>query len=141
MDFPINAKAEGRVLVPWEHRSYPNLTVQNSSGEDIPCYAPGFLLPSSKLASKPCLTAHSALTGLMTVPFGTPGDAHVILQPRHDAFSPLFATFPRSHLQIPISPSPDQALPTHLTPILSLPPPIDFLYPAPRTLYTAPLFL
>ncbi|KAF8064866.1 hypothetical protein FPV67DRAFT_1419057 [Lyophyllum atratum] len=31
MDFPINAKAEGRVLVPWEHRKYPNLTVQDSS--------------------------------------------------------------------------------------------------------------
>ncbi|KAF8965814.1 capsular associated protein [Flammula alnicola] len=31
MDFPINAKAEGRVLVPWEHRMYPNLTEQDSS--------------------------------------------------------------------------------------------------------------
>ncbi|PPQ79009.1 hypothetical protein CVT25_002318 [Psilocybe cyanescens] len=31
MDFPINAKAEGRVLVPWEHRTYPNLTLQDSS--------------------------------------------------------------------------------------------------------------
>ncbi|KAJ7664400.1 glycosyltransferase family 90 protein [Mycena polygramma] len=26
MDFPINAKAEGRVVVPWEHVAYPNLT-------------------------------------------------------------------------------------------------------------------
>lgn len=26
MDFPINAMAEGRILVPWEHRKYPNLT-------------------------------------------------------------------------------------------------------------------
>jgi hypothetical protein len=33
MDFPINAKAEGRVLVPWEHRKYPNMTRQDSSGE------------------------------------------------------------------------------------------------------------
>jgi len=33
MDFPINALAEGRVLVPWEHRTYPNLTVQDSSRE------------------------------------------------------------------------------------------------------------
>ncbi|KAF8153340.1 hypothetical protein B0H34DRAFT_784438 [Crassisporium funariophilum] len=32
MDFPINAKAEGRVLVPWEHRTFPNLTKQDSSG-------------------------------------------------------------------------------------------------------------
>lgn len=31
MDFPINAKAEGRVLVPWEHRKYPNSTEQDSS--------------------------------------------------------------------------------------------------------------
>jgi len=33
MDVPINAKAEGRVLVPWEHRKYPNLTLQDSSGK------------------------------------------------------------------------------------------------------------
>lgn len=26
MDVPINAKAEGRILVPWEHQLYPNLT-------------------------------------------------------------------------------------------------------------------
>ncbi|KAF4579385.1 Protein O-Glucosyltransferase/Glycosyltransferase 90 [Pleurotus pulmonarius] len=32
MSFPINAKAEGRVLVPWEHQKYPNLTKQDSSG-------------------------------------------------------------------------------------------------------------
>ncbi|KAF8624086.1 hypothetical protein AX15_006054 [Amanita polypyramis BW_CC] len=32
MEFPINAKAEGRVLVPWEYRIYPNSTVQDSSG-------------------------------------------------------------------------------------------------------------
>ncbi|KDR66413.1 hypothetical protein GALMADRAFT_259158 [Galerina marginata CBS 339.88] len=31
MDFPINTKAEGRVLVPWEHRAYPNSTLQDSS--------------------------------------------------------------------------------------------------------------
>lgn len=31
MDFPINAKAEGRVLVPWEHVHYPNMTEQDSS--------------------------------------------------------------------------------------------------------------
>ena len=31
MDFPVNAKAEGRVVVPWEHRAYPNMTVQDSS--------------------------------------------------------------------------------------------------------------
>lgn len=32
MDFPINTKAEGRVLIPWEHRVYPNTTRQDSSG-------------------------------------------------------------------------------------------------------------
>lgn len=32
MDIPVNAKAEGRVLVAWEHIRYPNLTSQDSSG-------------------------------------------------------------------------------------------------------------
>ena len=32
MEFPINAKAESRVLVPWEHQVYPNLTVQATLG-------------------------------------------------------------------------------------------------------------
>ncbi|KAF8513209.1 hypothetical protein JB92DRAFT_3083224 [Gautieria morchelliformis] len=32
MDFPINAKAEGRILVPWEHRMFPNTSQQDSSG-------------------------------------------------------------------------------------------------------------
>jgi hypothetical protein len=31
MDFAINAKAEGRVLVSWEHQTYPNSTLQDSS--------------------------------------------------------------------------------------------------------------
>jgi hypothetical protein len=31
MDFPINAKAEGRILIPWEHQHYPNMTQQDSS--------------------------------------------------------------------------------------------------------------
>ena len=31
MDLPVNAKAEGRVLVPWEHRVYPNMTKTDSS--------------------------------------------------------------------------------------------------------------
>ncbi|KDQ56557.1 glycosyltransferase family 90 protein [Jaapia argillacea MUCL 33604] len=35
MDFPINAKAEGRILVPWEHRHFPNLTLQDSSSAFI----------------------------------------------------------------------------------------------------------
>ncbi|KAF8546751.1 glycosyltransferase family 90 protein [Imleria badia] len=32
MDFAINSKAEGRVLVPWENLQFPNLTLQDSSG-------------------------------------------------------------------------------------------------------------
>ncbi|CDZ96493.1 Endoplasmic reticulum protein EP58, contains filamin rod domain and KDEL motif [Phaffia rhodozyma] len=32
MDFPINEKAEGRVLVPWEQNQYANLTVDSSKG-------------------------------------------------------------------------------------------------------------
>ncbi|KAG8216196.1 glycosyltransferase family 90 protein [Butyriboletus roseoflavus] len=32
MDVAINSKAEGRVLVPWEHVQFPNLTQQDSSG-------------------------------------------------------------------------------------------------------------
>jgi len=32
MDFPINGKAEGRILIPWEHKQFPNLTVQDTSG-------------------------------------------------------------------------------------------------------------
>ena len=35
MDFPINTKAEGRVLVPWEHQMFPNLTIQDSSGMPV----------------------------------------------------------------------------------------------------------
>jgi hypothetical protein len=31
MDVPVNAKAEGRILVPWEHQQYPNMTEQDSS--------------------------------------------------------------------------------------------------------------
>ena len=32
MYFAINSKAESRVLVPWEHLQFPNLTLQDSSG-------------------------------------------------------------------------------------------------------------
>ncbi|KAK1234227.1 hypothetical protein PQX77_002578 [Marasmius sp. AFHP31] len=31
IDFPINAKAEGRVIIPWEHKKYPELAPQDSS--------------------------------------------------------------------------------------------------------------
>ncbi|TRM56111.1 glycosyltransferase family 90 protein, partial [Schizophyllum amplum] len=29
--FPINAKAEGRIIIPWEHRAYPNMTTYDYS--------------------------------------------------------------------------------------------------------------
>ena len=32
MDFPINGKAEGRILVPWEHKKYPELAISDTSG-------------------------------------------------------------------------------------------------------------
>ncbi|ORX34757.1 hypothetical protein BD324DRAFT_583214 [Kockovaella imperatae] len=32
MDFPINEKAEGRILVPWEENQYSNLTADSSGG-------------------------------------------------------------------------------------------------------------
>lgn len=32
MNFAINARAEGRVLVPWENRNYPNITRQQPPG-------------------------------------------------------------------------------------------------------------
>ncbi|KAJ7028040.1 hypothetical protein C8F04DRAFT_1266432 [Mycena alexandri] len=36
VDFPINAKAEGRVIVPWEHVNYPNLTQEvDASAETL----------------------------------------------------------------------------------------------------------
>ena len=37
MDFPINGKAEGRILLPWEHKQYPNLTIQDTSGTTFAC--------------------------------------------------------------------------------------------------------
>ena len=35
MHFPVNTMAEGRVLVPWEHNKYPNLTVQYTEGSSL----------------------------------------------------------------------------------------------------------
>ncbi|KAL0566423.1 hypothetical protein V5O48_015589 [Marasmius crinis-equi] len=32
IEFPINTKAEGRVIIPWEHQKYPELAPQDSSG-------------------------------------------------------------------------------------------------------------
>ena len=38
MDFPINGKAEGRILIPWEHKQYPELAVQDTSGKSLPYF-------------------------------------------------------------------------------------------------------
>ena len=35
LDFPVNTMAEGRVLIPWEHQKYPNLTVQYTAGSSV----------------------------------------------------------------------------------------------------------
>jgi hypothetical protein len=32
LDFAINARSEGRVLVPWEYRKYSNITLRESFG-------------------------------------------------------------------------------------------------------------
>ncbi|KAI0265424.1 hypothetical protein BC834DRAFT_825063 [Gloeopeniophorella convolvens] len=35
LDFAINARSEGRVLVPWEYRNYPNITREESLGTTV----------------------------------------------------------------------------------------------------------
>jgi hypothetical protein len=35
MDFPINEKAEGRILVPWEQNKFANLSVDSSSSLNL----------------------------------------------------------------------------------------------------------
>ncbi|KAF7335723.1 CAP10 domain-containing protein [Mycena venus] len=40
MDFPINAKAEGRVVVPWEHVAYPNTTQDAATVLDPASFRP-----------------------------------------------------------------------------------------------------
>jgi hypothetical protein len=55
MDFPINEKAEGRILVPWEESKYTNLTADSSSGlykRGVCCYCnPDMLVLSAQLPS------------------------------------------------------------------------------------------
>ncbi|KAJ8589184.1 hypothetical protein M405DRAFT_933602 [Rhizopogon salebrosus TDB-379] len=41
MYFPINSKAEGRIIVPWEHREFPNITRQNFTGMTTPDWREG----------------------------------------------------------------------------------------------------
>lgn len=48
MDFPINAKAEGRVLVPWENQQYSNLTFESSGTNPLlPSHRTGVSLSRS----------------------------------------------------------------------------------------------
>lgn len=49
MDFPINEKAEGRILVPWEQNKYANLTVDSSSESSFNSCSP----PLSKALTYP----------------------------------------------------------------------------------------
>ena len=48
MDIPVNARAEGRILVPWEYRQYPNMTTQNSSCKFLPCLLSIRLTPDDR---------------------------------------------------------------------------------------------
>lgn len=99
MDFPINAKAEGRVVVPWEHRQFPNLTRQDSSGEPRPhsTLYPSFNV-SHKPESKPCSTGPSAQTGPVEAMSGKHGGAPARPMPLPDGSSPPYAVLYRPKL-------------------------------------------
>lgn len=91
MDFPINAKAEGRILVPWEHRMYPNMTQQNSSGVYImSCSSTFHQHDPLQLASRPCLEASLFQIGAETAMFGKHTGGRAIPLPKLDDFSILF---------------------------------------------------
>jgi hypothetical protein len=100
MDFSINARAEGRVVVPWEHRRYPNLTHQDSSGKPRPISSSNSSpnLPP-KPVSKPCSTGPSSQTGPAETMSGKPGDALAHPTPPPGGFSPPFAAL--SHTKSP----------------------------------------
>lgn len=75
IDFPINAMAEGRILVPWEYRKYPNLTDSASTMflTTRSCLMRAFMLQSScRIYS----VAFSHLTGEVKGMYGRPSVAH-----------------------------------------------------------------
>jgi len=73
MDFPVNALAEGRVLVPWEHRMYSNITIQNSTGKLSHTSFLLLLMFQPQLASSQYSGENSNLIGQMMVAFGKLG--------------------------------------------------------------------
>lgn len=101
MDFPINAKAEGRILVPWEHRKLYNVSINDPSCEFIQRL--GSSLPFLNIIfdqgiSPHRLVANFKLTGKAKVPSGKP-TVEPALQPHLPAASsPLSAPSPRSTL-------------------------------------------
>lgn len=44
MDFPINEKAEGRILVPWEEKQFPNITADSERESASPSFGWGIQL-------------------------------------------------------------------------------------------------
>lgn len=93
MDFPINAKAEGRILVPWEHKMYPNTSQQDSSGSlrfSLPCY---FAYSFAQVGSRVCLGANLCPIGEATVMFGMHSVGHVIPPRKLVAYSGRYAVY------------------------------------------------
>lgn len=68
MDFPINEKAEGRILVPWEEKLYQNLTADSSSEDQRVIY----LADRLQRESITSLVANSFPTGAVTEMSGRP---------------------------------------------------------------------
>jgi hypothetical protein len=127
MDFPINSRAEGRVLVPWEHRRFPNLTLEDSSGKPrlSSMYKPRSNI-SSQSVSKPCLMGRSAQTGAAQATSGMLGGAPAPQTPPPGVSSLLYAA--PSHIKSPItSPLPSQSpvLTSHSCPAL---PPLPLIF-------------
>jgi hypothetical protein len=73
MDLPVNALAESRVLVSWEHSLFPNTTTQNSSGTSPYPLFLLFLIHQLQLVLNRYLGGNSNQTGPTMVMSGKPG--------------------------------------------------------------------
>lgn len=104
MDFPINAKAEGRILVPWEHRTFPNISQQDSSGAQYNVVT-FFRLTFFQAVLRKCLGVNLYPIGVATETFGSLTAGPAILRHKLVASSALFADSPPSPLHLP-SPTP-----------------------------------
>lgn len=82
MDFPVNALAEGRVLVPWEQRKYSNISKQDSSGNFFFLFHSFFLIRQFQPVSNQSLGANSKLTGPTMVTFGKLGGELAVQKPQ-----------------------------------------------------------